>query len=73
MDRIFKEGNKVNLGGFTFWSCIANYEWHSGYDLDFGVIYAEPGANKPRHVKNSAHYLKDVLVNGLASSDKKWG
>lgn len=72
LDWILQEG-KINLEGFVFWSCIANFEWSNGYQADFGVIAADPGKNKPRHPKQSAFYLRDVFRRGLQSDSMKWG
>lgn len=72
VDRLLDEG-QVPLKGFVFWTCISNFEWSNGYEGDFGVIYTTKGKDKPRSVKNSAKYLKDVFRNGLPINSTKWG
>lgn len=62
LERLIREG--LPIKGFIPWSCISNLEWSSGYERDFGLIYAKPGKNQPRHPKRSASYLKGVLREG---------
>lgn len=60
IQQVLQEG-KVPLVGYIFWSCISNFEWIQGYTEDFGVIYARPGRQEKRHVKDSAKFLKASL------------
>lgn len=57
MNAVLAEG-KIPLVGYLFWSCISNFEWVQGYTQDFGVIYAKPGTNQKRHIKESATFLR---------------
>lgn len=50
--------------GYIYWSVMDNYEWSSGYDRRFGLIYVDYETQK-RTVKDSGWWYKTVMeTNG---------
>ena len=50
--------------GYIYWSVLDNYEWSSGYDRRFGLIYVDYETQK-RTVKDSGWWYKTVMeTNG---------
>ena len=46
------------------WSIMDNFEWASGYDMRFGLIYVDY-TTQERTLKDSAHWYKKVVeTNG---------
>ena len=50
----------VPIGGYFHWSLSDNFEWHSGYDERFGLIYVDY-ETKRRIPKDSAHWYASVI------------
>ncbi|KVH91147.1 hypothetical protein Ccrd_006850 [Cynara cardunculus var. scolymus] len=59
--------NKVNVVGYFVWSFMDSFEWSSGYDERFGMIYVDYVNDLQRYPKNSALWFKIFL------SEKKRG
>ncbi|TBU37757.1 glycoside hydrolase [Dichomitus squalens] len=55
------------LIGASFWSCIDNLEWSSGFTIKFGLVDTKPGYNQTRTSKMSANYVKAVMTGELDS------
>ncbi|MEY4728869.1 MAG: hypothetical protein RL020_27 [Pseudomonadota bacterium] len=51
----------VNVSGYFVWSLLDNFEWASGYEKRFGIIYVDYATQK-RYLKNSAKWYKQFLV-----------
>lgn len=51
---------KVNVKGFFVWSLLDNFEWSSGYNETFGIIYVNR-TDYSRIPKNSALLLRDYI------------
>lgn len=51
-----------DIRGYWHWSLMDNFEWHSGYDPRFGLIYVDY-SNDERIWKDSAYWYKDVIAN----------
>ncbi|KVH91150.1 Glycoside hydrolase, catalytic domain-containing protein [Cynara cardunculus var. scolymus] len=59
--------NNVNVIGYFYWSFMDSFEWSSGYDDRFGMIYVDYKNNLQRYPKNSALWFIKFL------SEKKEG
>jgi beta-glucosidase/6-phospho-beta-glucosidase/beta-galactosidase len=51
---------KVNVKGFFVWSLLDNFEWSSGYNETFGIVYVNR-TDYSRIPKNSALMLRDYI------------
>lgn len=51
-----------DIRGYFHWSLMDNFEWHSGYDPRFGIIFVDY-QNQQRIFKDSAHWYKKVIEN----------
>ncbi len=49
-----------NVVGYFQWSLTDNYEWHSGYDEHFGLVYVDYRTQK-RIIKDSAYWYSDII------------
>ncbi|XAR54325.1 Beta-primeverosidase, partial [Bertholletia excelsa] len=45
----------VNVKGYLAWSFSDNFEWSSGYNARFGIVYIDYKKNLTRHRKRSAY------------------
>jgi beta-glucosidase/6-phospho-beta-glucosidase/beta-galactosidase len=48
------------LRGFFVWSFLDNFEWSSGYNETFGIIYVDRNADYQRKQKLSAAFIKNI-------------
>lgn len=56
-----------DIRGYLHWSLMDNFEWHTGYDPRFGIIYIDYPTQK-RIWKDSAYwYQKLIENNGLTN------
>lgn len=54
----------VPVGGYLHWSFLDNFEWASGYDERFGIVYVD-FPTQERLLKDSAHWYADIInTNG---------
>ena len=50
--------------GYQYWSILDNFEWNSGYDKRFGLVYVDYSDQK-RVIKDSGYeYAKIIASNG---------
>lgn len=56
-----EDGTK--LLGYFHWSFLDNFEWHSGYDDRFGIVYVNY-ENQERILKDSAYWYRTVIETG---------
>jgi len=55
----------VNVAGYFAWSLMDNFEWASGYDKRFGMVYVDY-ASQQRTLKDSALWYRDVIAQNTA-------
>lgn len=53
----------ARVEGYFVWSLMDNFEWASGYDKRFGMIYID-FETLERRMKSSAHWYKQVIAQG---------
>ncbi|XP_076934396.1 strictosidine-O-beta-D-glucosidase-like [Bidens hawaiensis] len=63
--------NKVNVKGYFIWSFMDSFEWMSGYNIRFGMIYVDYAKDLQRYPKNSAVWLRKFLCEDQKVSVKK--
>lgn len=51
---------EVPINGYFHWSLTDNFEWHSGYDERFGLIYVDYETQK-RIIKDSGYWYRSVI------------
>lgn len=51
----------INVKGFFVWSFLDNFEWASGYNEKFGIVYVDRNTFK-RTPKNSAYMIKNRIL-----------
>lgn len=52
--------------GYTVWSLLDNFEWASGYDQRYGLVYTD-FQSQQRILKDSAFWYKDIIQTNGAS------
>ncbi len=57
LSRAYSDG--VELIGYTYWSFMDNFEWASGYDKRFGLVYVDYRTQK-RTIKDSGYWYGEV-------------
>jgi len=56
-----EEGGMTNIEGFFVWSFLDNFEWASGYNETFGIVYVNRRDDSfTRHNKLSARVLREI-------------
>jgi len=55
------DDKQVNVKGFFVWSFLDNFEWSSGYNETFGIVYVNR-TDFQRIPKNSALILRDYMI-----------
>jgi len=58
LEKAYKAG--VPILGYFHWSFTDNFEWHSGYDPRFGLIFVDYETQK-RIPKDSAYWYSDLI------------
>lgn len=58
LEKAYKSG--VPIKGFFHWSFLDNFEWHSGYDPRFGLVYVDYTSQK-RIPKDSAYWYQSLI------------
>lgn len=51
----------VRIDGYFYWSLMDNFEWNSGYDKRFGLLYVDY-ATQERKLKASAFWYRDLIA-----------
>ncbi len=54
--------NGCDIRGYFHWSLMDNFEWHTGYDPRFGLIYVDYRTQE-RIWKDSAYWYQEVIKN----------
>lgn len=49
--------------GYSYWSFLDNFEWASGYDRRYGLVYVD-FRDQRRILKDSAFWYADVIASG---------
>lgn len=52
----------IPVKGYFHWSLTDNFEWHSGYDERFGLVYVDYETQN-RIVKDSGYWYRDIIKN----------
>lgn len=58
LKKAMQEG--VPVIGYQYWSVMDNFEWSSGYDMRFGLIYVDYRTQE-RTIKDSGYWYRDVI------------
>ncbi|MBQ0146414.1 MAG: beta-glucosidase [Lachnospiraceae bacterium] len=59
----------VPVRGYYCWSLMDNFEWHSGYDERFGLIYVDYENGCRRIPKDSYYWYKELVTTGEPKLD----
>ena len=58
----------VNLIGYSIWSFMDNFEWVSGFNMRYGIVYVD-FKSQERIIKKSGYWYKDVISNNGISDE----
>ena len=58
LEKAYKSG--VPILGYFHWSFMDNFEWHSGFDPRFGLVYVD-FETQERIPKDSAYWFKSLI------------
>lgn len=58
LEKAYKAG--VPILGYFHWSFTDNFEWHSGYDPRFGLVFVDYETQQ-RIPKDSAYWYSDLI------------
>ena len=50
------------MKGYFYWALTDNFEWHSGYDERFGLVYVDYRTQE-RLIKDSGRYYSALIQN----------
>ena len=50
----------VNLKGYFLWTLMDNFEWASGYEKRFGIVYTDFSTQR-RIIKDSGYWYRDLI------------
>lgn len=64
MEKAIDEG--CDIRGYLHWSLMDNYEWHTGYDPRFGIIFVDYRTQE-RIWKDSAFWYQNVIAKNEIS------
>lgn len=56
----------VPVKGYYHWSLMDNFEWHSGYDERFGLIFVDYANGQRRIPKDSFYWYQQLIARGGA-------
>ena len=60
MEKAIDEG--CDIRGYLHWSLMDNYEWHTGYDPRFGIVFVDYRTQE-RILKDSALWYKKLIAD----------
>lgn len=69
VSRAIRDG--ADIKGYFHWSMIDNFEWNSGYNERFGLVYVDFKTQK-RIPKDSALYYGKIIENNGSDLEDKW-
>lgn len=52
----------IPINGYFHWCLTDNFEWHSGYDERFGLVYVDYETQE-RTIKDSGFWFRDMIKN----------
>ena len=52
----------ADIAGYFQWSLMDNFEWHSGYEDRFGLVYVDYRTQE-RIIKDSGYWYKDIIAS----------
>jgi beta-glucosidase len=55
------------VAGYFVWSLLDNFEWASGYDKRFGLVYVD-FATQVRTIKRSGYWYREFIAQATAAS-----
>ena len=59
--------------GYLQWSFLDNFEWSSGYDERFGIVYVDYPTLRRIPKDSAAWYANVIATNGASLDDKQEG
>ena len=66
--RAIDEG--CDIRGYFAWSLLDNFEWLAGFAQRFGIVWCDFDNDQQRIVKDSGHWLRDLIRRGSIDYDE---
>jgi beta-glucosidase len=55
------EKGSINVGAYTTWSLLDNFEWAEGYETRFGATFVDHLGGQKRYPKKSVHVFAPIF------------
>ncbi len=62
LNQLKRAAAEIPVNGYFHWSLTDNFEWHSGFDERFGLVYIDY-VTQQRIIKDSGNWYRDMITS----------